>query len=61
VSHEAKDKEHVVRNGRIHVPEVGGIPPAVFFGVVPGKKEVGNAPGLTGVAAAMSSKRPSAS
>ncbi len=34
----------------IDVPEVGRVPTAVFFGVVPGEEEIGHAAGLAGVA-----------
>ena len=46
---QSNDGQHVFGDRRIDAPEVCRIPPAVFFSVVPGKQEVGNAPSLPGI------------
>jgi len=42
--------QHVLGDRRIHIPQVGRVPPAVLFGVVPGEQEICDAPGLAGIA-----------
>ena len=53
--------QHVLGDRRIHIPQVGRVPPAVLFGVVPGEQEICDAPGLAGVGFAIWHKRPNAS
>jgi hypothetical protein len=36
-ANEMQDREHVVGDTLVHVPQIGDIPPAIFCGVMPGQ------------------------
>jgi hypothetical protein len=46
---EDHDRQHVVADRRIDVPEIYRVPSAVFFCVVPSQQEIGDTPGLPGI------------
>jgi hypothetical protein len=49
IADQSHDGEHVIGERCIDAPEVCRIPSAVFFCVVPGKQEVGDAASLPGI------------
>lgn len=47
--YEAQHCRHVVRDRSIDAPQVHRVPSAIFLGVVPGQKEIGDAARLAGI------------
>jgi len=38
-ANEMQDREHIVGDTLVHVPQIGDIPPAIFRGVMPASKK----------------------
>jgi hypothetical protein len=48
-ANEMQDREHVVGDTLVHVPQIGDVPPAILGGVMPRQQKIGDTLRLAGV------------
>jgi hypothetical protein len=48
-ANEMQDREHIVGDTLVNVPQIGDVPPAILGGVMPRQQEIGDTPRLAGV------------